>query len=434
MTANVFQVTDPLTAAAEPNRRRILQLLGAHQRTVSDLAAEFTVTRSAISQHLLVLADAGLVEAEKVGRQRIYRVLPSGLQRLQAEINRFWTDELDSLVDDAEQLQEKQMSYTQSKLLPVSPDEAFALVTEPERMRRWLAVTAYVDLRAGGDFRWTVATGNHAAGTVREVEPGRRLVLGWGWEENEELPPDTSSVTIVIEPAEGGSRVTLTHEGLNDEQTKQHAEGWDHYLERLQQCATTGDAGPDEWARVPQHLDPVTAAEAVLAAVQPVLRVLGPTDRPRPTPCAEFTAEELFDHLMGTLVQLGGLAGATVVAAKEGTVENCISLTAGQAIDAWRAVDLDGTVPGPGGNEVPASYLAGILPLELALHGWDFAQARGLDLSIADEVVAYLRTIAEGLVPDGRENGNFKPEVEAPEGASALDRLAAYAGRSPLVA
>lgn len=93
---------DPLTAAAEPNRRRILQLLGSEPRTVTDIAAEFTVTRSAISQHLLVLAEAGLVEATKVGRQRIYRVLPSGLQRLQAEIDRFWTNELDVLATDAQ--------------------------------------------------------------------------------------------------------------------------------------------------------------------------------------------------------------------------------------------------------------------------------------------------------------------------------------------
>ena len=93
---------DPLSAAAEPNRRRILQLLGSEPRTVTDIAAEFTVTRSAISQHLLVLAEAGLVEATKVGRQRIYRVLPSGLQRLQAEIDRFWTNELDVLVTDAQ--------------------------------------------------------------------------------------------------------------------------------------------------------------------------------------------------------------------------------------------------------------------------------------------------------------------------------------------
>jgi DNA-binding transcriptional ArsR family regulator len=97
----VFVVTDPLTAAAEPNRRRILQLLASQPRTVGEIAAEFPVTRSAISQHLLVLADAGLVRGEKVGRQRIYQVLPSGLRKLQAEIDRFWTDELDQLAVDA---------------------------------------------------------------------------------------------------------------------------------------------------------------------------------------------------------------------------------------------------------------------------------------------------------------------------------------------
>lgn len=107
VAANVILVTDPLTAAAEPNRRRILQLLAGRPRTVSEVAAEFPVTRSAISQHLLVLADAGLVEAEKVGRQRIYRVLPSGLLKLQAEIDKFWTDELDQLVADAHTLRSK---------------------------------------------------------------------------------------------------------------------------------------------------------------------------------------------------------------------------------------------------------------------------------------------------------------------------------------
>ena len=105
VTTNVSDVvTDPLAAAAEPTRRRILQLLARGPRGVTDLAGEFTVTRSAISQHLLLLADAGLVEAEKVGRTRIYRVVPSGLQRLQAEIDRFWTSELDQLVADAHRL------------------------------------------------------------------------------------------------------------------------------------------------------------------------------------------------------------------------------------------------------------------------------------------------------------------------------------------
>ena len=104
VTTNVSIVTDAFSAAAEPNRRRILQLLASQPRTVTEIAGHFTVTRSAISQHLLVLAEAGLVAAEKVGRERIYRVLPSGLQKLQAEIDRFWTNELDVLVADAHRL------------------------------------------------------------------------------------------------------------------------------------------------------------------------------------------------------------------------------------------------------------------------------------------------------------------------------------------
>jgi DNA-binding transcriptional ArsR family regulator len=94
-------VPDLLSAAAEPTRRRLLGLLTAGPRTVSELAEQFTVTRSAISQHLAVLAEVGLVTAEKDGRHRIYRVLPRGMAALRAEFERFWADELDQLVADA---------------------------------------------------------------------------------------------------------------------------------------------------------------------------------------------------------------------------------------------------------------------------------------------------------------------------------------------
>ena len=70
------------------------------------------------------------------------------------------------------------MNYSRTVSLPVPAEEAFALVTEPQRLRRWSAVTALVDLRAGGDFRWTVTPGHIAAGTVKEVEPGRRVAHG----------------------------------------------------------------------------------------------------------------------------------------------------------------------------------------------------------------------------------------------------------------
>lgn len=97
-------MVDALSAAAEPCRRRILQLLASGPRSVTDIADEFPVTRSAISQHLGVLTDAGLVVARKDGRQRFYSVAPSGIARLRAEIDRFWTQELDLLVDDAQRL------------------------------------------------------------------------------------------------------------------------------------------------------------------------------------------------------------------------------------------------------------------------------------------------------------------------------------------
>lgn len=323
------------------------------------------------------------------------------------------------------------MSFTKTATLPVTPDEAFALITEPERLRRWQAVSAYVDLRAGGEYRWTVTPGHVAGGTFREVEPGRRVVFGWGWEGNDDLKPDASTVTLTVEPVEGGTLVTLVHEGLTEEQAAMHAEGWNHYFDRLVAVATTGDAGPDSWAWAPEQLDQVTAADAVLAALQPVLRNLTAEDRPKQTPCADFTCHELAEHLFTSLEQLGAMAGVTVTNPEEGSLENRISVMAAQAIDGWRAVDLDGAVPGPGGTEMPASFAAGILPLELLLHGWDMAQGSGQTLQVSDEVVGYVRTVAEGIVPSGRGR-SFADEVSAADDSSPLDRLAAYAGRTPI--
>jgi uncharacterized protein (TIGR03086 family) len=323
------------------------------------------------------------------------------------------------------------MSFTKSVLLPVSPDDAFALITEPERLRRWQTVSAYVDLRAGGVYRWTVTPGHVASGTFKEVVPGERIIFGWGWDDNSDLPFDASTVTITVEPAEGGSWVTLVHEGLTEDQAASHAEGWNHFFERLERLAATGDAGPDEWAWSPENLNPIVAAEAALAVIQPVLRSLTPEDQPKPTPCSEFICHELAEHLMTSLVQLGAMAGATVTNPEAGSLENRVSVMADEAIAAWRAVDLGGTVPGPGGNEMPAEFAASILPIELLLHGWDLAQASGQSLHVSDEVVAYVATLAESVVPGGRGR-SFSEEATPSDDASPIDRLAAYAGRTPI--
>jgi uncharacterized protein (TIGR03086 family) len=326
------------------------------------------------------------------------------------------------------------MTYTKSTVLPVTPEDAFALLTEPERLRRWQTVSARVDLRAGGDYRWTIVPGHVAAGTFREVEPGKRLVFGWGWEGNPDLLPDTSTVTVTVEPTDGGTRVTLEHDGLTEEQAASHAEGWDHYFERLEKVATRGDAGPDEWSAVPAELDELSSADATLAVLQGVLRHLTVEDQPKQTPCSEFTCHDLAEHLFGSITGLASMAGVTVTDPETGPLEHRVATMAAQAIEGWRTRGLDGTVPSPAGGEMPAAMAAGILSIEFLLHGWDFAQASGQEVAVSDEVVDYVRSIAEKLVPGGRERGAFAEEKTSAADANPLDRLAAYAGRTPTAA
>ena len=95
-------MTDLVVAVAEPNRRRLLQLLGRGEQTVTQLATNFTVSRSAISQHLGLLADLGLVTSRRAGRYRYYRLDAGGMAALRAQLDSFWTGELVQLVRDAQ--------------------------------------------------------------------------------------------------------------------------------------------------------------------------------------------------------------------------------------------------------------------------------------------------------------------------------------------
>jgi uncharacterized protein (TIGR03086 family) len=314
--------------------------------------------------------------------------------------------------------------------LPVSTDEAFALITEPDRLRRWKTVSARVDLRAGGQYRWTVVPGHVAAGTFIEVEPGRRIILGWGWEGDPDLGPDASTVTITLEPAEGGTLVKLVHDGLTQKQVASHLQGWNHFFARLERAASTGDAGPDEWAAAPPDLTPLTSAEATLAVCQNVLLGVREGDLDLPTPCSEFTIRRLTDHLIGSLVRLGGMAGAVVTPADTGTVESRVAFAAQQALEAWDKRGLAGSVK-LGERDLPAVRAASILSVELLVHGWDFAVATGQQFTVSDEVSNYVLDLAhEVITPQARQSGSFAQEVEVGPDAGILDRLIAFSGRT----
>lgn len=91
-----------LKAIAEPRRRRILQLVRDDELSAGEIAAHFDVTRPAISQHLTVLKEAGLVNERRNGTRRLYEARPEGLAELKTFLEGFWDERLDALRREAE--------------------------------------------------------------------------------------------------------------------------------------------------------------------------------------------------------------------------------------------------------------------------------------------------------------------------------------------
>jgi DNA-binding transcriptional ArsR family regulator len=92
-------------AVADPTRREILHLVRHDERTVSDIAEYFDITRPAISQHLRVLADAELVTVRNEGTRRFYRARPKGLAELIDWMSGFWTSSLQAIAIEVEREQ-----------------------------------------------------------------------------------------------------------------------------------------------------------------------------------------------------------------------------------------------------------------------------------------------------------------------------------------
>jgi DNA-binding transcriptional ArsR family regulator len=84
------QATDPFAALGDPNRRRILRLLADGNRSVGDLAAQLPISRPAVSRHLRLLREAGLVDERARGTQRIYALRDEGLAVVKLYLEEVW--------------------------------------------------------------------------------------------------------------------------------------------------------------------------------------------------------------------------------------------------------------------------------------------------------------------------------------------------------
>ena len=129
-------------------------------------------------------------------------------------------------------------------------EAVYAAWTEPEIMRKWFCprdlqlVSAEADVRVGGRFRAEMSNGSEThtvQGTYREVVPGQRLVFSHQWQE---LDAVVTVVTVEFVDRDGGTLVSLTHEGFRNRDSKQgHEGGWESTFDSLQHFLAEGVGG-----------------------------------------------------------------------------------------------------------------------------------------------------------------------------------------------
>jgi len=131
--------------------------------------------------------------------------------------------------------------------IPAPPAAVFALLTDPDKILRWMGTEAQVEPRPGGLYLVNVTGARYARGSFREVVPVHRLAYSFGWDGSEEVPPGSSLIEIdLIDHEPDGTLLRMTHSGLPDAAAcADHEKGWTHYLGRLAETAAGGDPGPD---------------------------------------------------------------------------------------------------------------------------------------------------------------------------------------------
>src|SRR5882724_8830005 len=101
--ANAYRALDSFAALGDPTRRAIFERVAARPSAVGDLARGLPVSRPAVSQHLRVLKEAGLVSETPEGTRRIYRLDPRGIAAMRAWLDAHWATALDAFKDFADQ-------------------------------------------------------------------------------------------------------------------------------------------------------------------------------------------------------------------------------------------------------------------------------------------------------------------------------------------
>ena len=254
-----------LNALSDPTRRQIVDRIRPGPLSVAEIAEPLPVSRPAVSQHLKVLKEAGLVTVERQGTRNLYALAPTGLDMLRAWIDALWDDALESFSRAAAAKAQREAQIepvTKAVHVRLSPEEAFYLLTEDIAL--WWPVSSHslsaadgglpqsvvLTPRPGGQIIETLSDGSTAAwGTITQWDPPRRVHIDW----HVGRPQiDATKLELRCDDAGRGAKVTLIHSGWEilgkDAATEraQYDSGWDHVL--LDRYAATAAASLSNFA------------------------------------------------------------------------------------------------------------------------------------------------------------------------------------------
>ena len=139
----------------------------------------------------------------------------------------------------------EKLSLEIKRLIKAPRDRVYAAWTNPAQMKQWFGPEnvrtrdLIADARVGGTFRWDLTNSDGekmtCCGEYRELQPGKKIVFTWQWQDDEDWENHTSIVTVELDDAEGGTELRLIHEKLPSEESRdRHNEGWNSVLDRLE--------------------------------------------------------------------------------------------------------------------------------------------------------------------------------------------------------
>src|SRR6202140_651351 len=144
----------------------------------------------------------------------------------------------------------ERLSLEIKRLIKAPRDRVYAAWTDPAQLKQWFGPEnvqtreLVADVRVGGKFRWDLknAEGEKMTcrGEYRELQPGKKIVFTWQWEDDEDWEDQISVVTVNLDDAVGGTELRLTHENLpNDQSRGGHMGGWNSALDKLEKFFTS---------------------------------------------------------------------------------------------------------------------------------------------------------------------------------------------------